>query len=148
MTGAASRADLERTASAYGAEAERYRAAGEWGNQTIVEVFRGHVERRPAALAVATVEGALTYYELDRRSDALALGLVDAGLQPGDPVIFQMGNELRNRDRVRTVRSRRGSFRSAASRTTGCTRSARLRRRRGHGPMSFRPTTARTTSPA
>ncbi|MGB8386392.1 AMP-binding protein [Mycobacterium sp.] len=94
MTGAASRADLERTASAYGAEAERYRAAGEWGNQTIVEVFRGHVERRPAALAVATVEGALTYSELDRRSDALALGLVEAGLQPGDPVIFQMGNEL------------------------------------------------------
>ncbi|KKC06912.1 hypothetical protein AWC17_29250 [Mycobacterium nebraskense] len=80
--------------SAYGAEVERYRAAGEWGDQTIVEVFRGHVARRPAALAVVTVEGALTYGELDRRSDALALGLTEAGLRPGDPVIFQMGNEL------------------------------------------------------
>ena len=48
----------------------------------------------PTALAIATVEGALTYAELDRRSDVVALGLVDAGLQPGDPVIFQMGNEL------------------------------------------------------
>ncbi|KLO46662.1 hypothetical protein ABW17_02140 [Mycobacterium nebraskense] len=94
MTGPKLRADSERVVSAYGAEAERYRAAGEWGDQTIVEVFRGHVARRPAALAVVTVEGALTYGELDRRSDALALGLTEAGLRPGDPVIFQMGNEL------------------------------------------------------
>ncbi|ORB04977.1 hypothetical protein BST30_15815 [Mycobacterium mantenii] len=79
---------------AYGAEADRYREAGEWGDQTIVEVLRGHAERRPTARAVATVDGSLTYAELDRWSDALALGLVDAGLQPGDPVIFQMGNEL------------------------------------------------------
>ncbi|MCV7118312.1 AMP-binding protein, partial [Mycobacterium nebraskense] len=94
MTGPKLRADSERVVSAYGAEVERYRAAGEWGDQTIVEVFRGHVARRPAALAVVTVEGALTYGELDRRSDALALGLTEAGLRPGDPVIFQMGNEL------------------------------------------------------
>ena len=94
MTATTLRADIERVVSAYGAEANRYRAAGEWGDQTIVEVFRGHVARRPTAAAVATVEGALTYAELDRRSDALALGLVDAGLRPGDPVIFQMGNEL------------------------------------------------------
>lgn len=94
MTGTTLQADIERVVGAYGAEADRYHTAGEWGEQTIVEVFRGHVARRPAALAVATVEGALTYSELDRRSDALALGLVDAGLRPGDPVIFQMGNEL------------------------------------------------------
>ena len=94
MTATTLRADIERVVSAYGAEADRYRAAGEWVDQTIVEVFRGHVARRPTAAAVATVEGALTYAELDRRSDALALGLLDAGLRPGDPVIFQMGNEL------------------------------------------------------
>ena len=94
MTGTTSRADLERVVGAYGAEAQRYRASGEWGDHTIVGVLRGHAARRPAALAVATIEGALTYAELDRRSDAVALGLIDAGLQPGDPVIFQMGNEL------------------------------------------------------
>ncbi|MCX2934324.1 AMP-binding protein [Mycobacterium sp. CVI_P3] len=94
MSRATVRADVERAVNAYGVEADLYRAAGEWGDRTIVDVFRGHVAHRPTALAVATVEGALTYAELDRRSDALALGLIDAGLQPRDPVIFQMGNEL------------------------------------------------------
>lgn len=94
VTGMRVRGEVERVVSAYGGQADRYRAAGEWGDRTIVEVLRGHVGRRPAALAVATVEGALTYAELDRRSDALALGLIEAGLAPGDPVIFQMGNEL------------------------------------------------------
>jgi len=94
VTTARVQADAERAVRAYGAEADRYRAAGEWGDQTIVEVFRAHAACRPTALAIATVEGSLTYAELDRRSDALALGLVDAGLVPGDPVIFQMGNEM------------------------------------------------------
>jgi 2,3-dihydroxybenzoate-AMP ligase len=94
MTAAKVRANLQRAVSAYGAEGDRYRAAGEWGEKTIVGVFREHVARRPTASAIATIEGALTYSELDLRSDALALGLLDAGLQPGDPVIFQMGNEL------------------------------------------------------
>lgn len=84
----------DRVVRAYGAEGDRYRAAGEWTDKTIVDAFRIHVVRRPMALAIATVEGALTYQELDQRSDAVALGLVDAGLQPGDRVIFQMGNEL------------------------------------------------------
>ncbi|HET6948797.1 MAG TPA: AMP-binding protein [Acidimicrobiales bacterium] len=87
-------AAAERALATYGTEAERYRAAGEWAGRTIVEVLRGHAARRPTALAIATVEGALTWEELDLRSDALALGLVDAGLEPGDPVVFQMGNEL------------------------------------------------------
>ncbi len=94
MTAQELRTDIERVENAYGADAARYRAVGEWGEKTIVEVFRGHVARRPTAIASATIEGALTYAELDRRSDAMALGLIDAGLRPGDPVIFQMGNEL------------------------------------------------------
>ncbi len=88
------RVDLGRAARAYGTAADGYRNAGEWGDRTIVEVLRGHAARRPAAIAVATIEGPLTYAELDRRSDALAVGLAEAGLAPGDPVIFQMGNEL------------------------------------------------------
>ena len=92
MTGV--RSDVERAVGAYGPQADVYRAAGEWGGQTLVGVLRSHVESRPAAVAIATIEGELTYDELDRRSDAMALGLVDAGLQPGDAVIFQTGNEL------------------------------------------------------
>jgi non-ribosomal peptide synthetase component E (peptide arylation enzyme) len=78
----------------YGEDAEAYRRAGEWGNRTIPDVLHDWAGRRGNALAVATIEGALTYAELDSRSDAVALGLVDAGLEPGDPVLFQMGNEL------------------------------------------------------
>jgi non-ribosomal peptide synthetase component E (peptide arylation enzyme) len=81
-------------ASAYGDDAARYRASGDWRGQTIVEVLRGHAAARPDALAVATVEGALTWSELDEQSDVLGAGLLAGGLEPGDPVIFQMGNEL------------------------------------------------------
>jgi len=94
MTRAAVRADVERAVRAFGAEADVYRTTGEWGDRTIAEVFRGHAARRPTAVAVATIEGALSYAELDLRSDAVAAGLLDAGLHPGDPVIFQAGNEL------------------------------------------------------
>jgi len=83
-----------RVVGAYGAHADVYRQSGDWTDRTIADVFRGWAARQPTALAVATVEGALTYEELDLRSDALALALVDAGLVPGDPVMFQMGNEL------------------------------------------------------
>jgi non-ribosomal peptide synthetase component E (peptide arylation enzyme) len=85
---------VDRAVGAFGAEAERYRSSGDWGNQTIVDAFRASVARRPDGLAVASVEGALTYTELDRRSDGFALGLVEAGLDPGSSVVFQMGNEL------------------------------------------------------
>jgi 2,3-dihydroxybenzoate-AMP ligase len=83
-----------RVVAAYGAHADLYRSSGDWSDRTITGVFRDWAARQPTALAVATIDGALSYEELDRRSDALALGLVDAGLVPGAPVMFQMGNEL------------------------------------------------------
>jgi len=83
-----------RAVSAYGLEAERYRTSGDWGGRTIVEAFRASAVLRPSALAVASVEGTLTYDELDRGSDLVALGLLDAGLAVGDPVVFQVGVEL------------------------------------------------------
>jgi non-ribosomal peptide synthetase component E (peptide arylation enzyme) len=88
------RAAAERAVSRYGEHAELYRSTGQWQNRTLTDAFRASAERRPAALAVATIEGALTYAELDVRSDCFALALVDAGLEPGAPVIFQLGNEL------------------------------------------------------
>jgi 2,3-dihydroxybenzoate-AMP ligase len=86
--------EATRAVGAYGAMAERYRASGDWAGVTLVQAFRRSAARRPGSLAVASVEGSLTYEELDRRSDLLALGLVEAGLEPGDPVVFQMGVEL------------------------------------------------------
>jgi 2,3-dihydroxybenzoate-AMP ligase len=84
----------QRAVEAYGDQADLYRRSGDWTDRTIVDAFRASVARRPGGPAIATVEGVLTYEELDRWSDALALGLVDAGLAPGEPVLFQMGNEL------------------------------------------------------
>jgi len=86
--------EATQAVGAYGAMAERYRASGDWAGVTLVQAFRRSAARRPGSLAVASVEGSLTYEELDRRSDLLALGLVEAGLEPGDPVVFQMGVEL------------------------------------------------------
>ena len=103
--------------------------------------------RRPTALAIATVEGALTYAELDRRSDALALGLIDAGLQPGDPVIFQMGNELE------TVIAFYGVLKAGLVPVCSIPNHrlhevTHIATATGRGPTSSRPTTAPTTSPA
>jgi 2,3-dihydroxybenzoate-AMP ligase len=83
-----------RAVSAYGEMAERYRSTGDWSGRTITEAFGSSVARRPHALAVASVEGSLSYEDLDQRSDLLALGLIEAGLEPGDPVVFQMGVEI------------------------------------------------------
>ena len=102
--------------------------------------------RRPEVLAVATVEGALTYEELDRRSDALALGLVEAGLEPGDPVVFQMGNELE------TVVACYGVLKAGLVPVCSIPNHRLARgeprswRRPGRGRTSSRPTTATTTS--
>jgi 2,3-dihydroxybenzoate-AMP ligase len=71
-----------------------YRESGEWQHATIVAAVQTAVRDRQDALAIATVEGALSHRELDVGSDRLALGLLNAGLEPGDAVVFQVGNEL------------------------------------------------------
>ena len=141
MTGV--RSDVERAVGAYGPQADVYRAAGEWGGQTLVGVLRSHVESRPAAVAIATIEGELTYDDLDRRSDAMALGLVDAGLQPGDASSSRRETSWKLSSRC-TVFSRRGLYQSAVSRTTDCTRLPTSPRRQGRAPTFFRRTTATT----
>ncbi|MFI6586178.1 AMP-binding protein [Embleya sp. NPDC050493] len=48
--------------------------------------------RFPDRIAVVGEGGALTYAELDRRTDLIAAGLVRLGVRPHDPVIFQVAN--------------------------------------------------------
>jgi non-ribosomal peptide synthetase component E (peptide arylation enzyme) len=84
----------ERAVGSYGDHAEFYRRTGQWSDRTIVEQFRAIRRRFPQNLAIATIEGSLTFEELDTRSDRFALGLVDVGLDPGSPVVFQLGNEM------------------------------------------------------
>ncbi len=73
---------------------QRYRTAGTWGVRTISEEFHAVAERFPARDAVVGIDGRLTYAELDRRTDQLAVGLHRIGLRPGDPVLFQVSNRL------------------------------------------------------
>ncbi|MFC4501046.1 MULTISPECIES: (2,3-dihydroxybenzoyl)adenylate synthase [Streptomyces] len=72
----------------------RYRAAGFWSDRTLAQEFRAVADTHPDHLAVVTPDARLTYAELDRRTDRIALGLRDLGLRPGDRVLLQMTNHV------------------------------------------------------
>ncbi|MFJ2960657.1 amino acid adenylation domain-containing protein, partial [Streptomyces sp. NPDC087270] len=54
--------------------------AGEVGASTVLELFRGWVERTPDAAALCSERRTLSYAEVDARSDVLARGLVARGV--------------------------------------------------------------------
>jgi 2,3-dihydroxybenzoate-AMP ligase len=70
----------------------RYREAGVWGTRTIMQEMRCIVDEHPDALALITQEQRLTYAELDQRADLVAAGLLELGLQPGEPALLQCTN--------------------------------------------------------
>ena len=72
----------------------RYRAAGVWSDRTLAQEFRAVADRHPDRLAVITPDARLTYAELDRRTDRIAIGLRDLGLLPGDRVLLQVTNHV------------------------------------------------------
>ena len=76
------------------AVADRYRRAGHWGSLPIAAEFRAVATRVPDLDAVVAPDGTLTYRELDEQADRMALGLVQLGLTPGQPVIMQVSNRL------------------------------------------------------
>ncbi|MGY1616587.1 (2,3-dihydroxybenzoyl)adenylate synthase [Geodermatophilus sp. SYSU D00691] len=69
-----------------------YRAAGLWGDATIVQEFQRVAAAHPHRDALVTPAGTLTFAELDARTDRIAHGLGGLGLRPGDPVVFQVTN--------------------------------------------------------
>jgi non-ribosomal peptide synthetase component E (peptide arylation enzyme) len=71
-----------------------YREAGLWGTATIAGELHRVAEEHPDGDAVVALDGRLTFRELDARTDGLAVGLAEAGLEPGDPVLFQVTNRL------------------------------------------------------
>lgn len=58
----------------------------------VIRYFRANARRRPAALAIRSAQGDLTYAELDRRSDGLCAGLRRLGVGAGDRVCVMMAN--------------------------------------------------------
>ncbi|WP_030169822.1 MULTISPECIES: AMP-binding protein [Actinomycetes] len=74
--------------------AEQYRRSGSWTDQPVADRLHRTVLRYPDRVAVVTDTGSLTYDELGRRTDQIAAGLADVGLEPGDPVLFQVTNRI------------------------------------------------------
>jgi 2,3-dihydroxybenzoate-AMP ligase len=75
-------------------KAEQYRRSGSWTDQPVADRLHRTVLRYPDRVAVVTETGSLTYNEMGRRTDQIAAGLVDVGLEPGDPVLFQVTNRI------------------------------------------------------
>lgn len=71
-----------------------YRRNGLWGNDTIATEFHRVATNAPGREAVRTKDSSCTYGELDERTDQVALGLIRAGLEPGDRVVLQITNRL------------------------------------------------------
>ena len=72
----------------------RYLASGAWDATPLAGRFRAIAERFGARTAVIDQLGSITYSELDIRSDQVAAALLEHGIRPGNPVLFQVGNSI------------------------------------------------------
>lgn len=67
-------------------DAAEYRAAGWWGDVTLVDHVRRHAAERPDAPAYVADGGVMTWSQLLAASERIAGTLVDLGLEPGTRV--------------------------------------------------------------
>jgi cyclohexanecarboxylate-CoA ligase len=80
------------------AEAERFRAEGQWRDRTFLDDFLEHATSQPdKAAIVAYAKGraipqVVTYGQLGAYVDRFAATLLDLGVHPGDVVSIQMAN--------------------------------------------------------
>jgi len=72
--------------------ARRYREKGYWRDLPLAEEFGPVFMRHAKRVAVIDRDAHITYAEIDRVSDRLALNLLDAGLAPLDRVVVQLPN--------------------------------------------------------
>ena len=72
--------------------ARRYREKGHWRDLPLAAEFAPVFRRHAKRVAVIDRDAHITYAEIDRVSDRLALNLLDAGLAPLDRVVVQLPN--------------------------------------------------------
>ncbi len=72
--------------------AKRYRERGYWADKSLAQEFKAVFERYADRVALIDRDRTITYAEMDRLSDNLALNLLDAGLQPLNRVVVQLPN--------------------------------------------------------
>ena len=85
-----------RNAGRYPRFSEEYRqrwiAGGNWGDRTLHDLFDESVAEGPDDVALVTAERRYSFSEFKEISDALAAGLIGAGVEPGDLVSVQLPN--------------------------------------------------------
>lgn len=74
--------------------ARRFRGKGYWRDRSLAEEFAPVFERYAERVAVIDRDARITYAEVDRASDRLALNLLEAGLAPLDRVVVQLPNVI------------------------------------------------------
>jgi 2,3-dihydroxybenzoate-AMP ligase len=74
--------------------ARRYRAKGYWKDRPMRASFRDWCTAYADRIALSDAEQSVTFRELDEKSTALALNLLDLGLAPGDTVVVQLPNVI------------------------------------------------------
>ena len=72
--------------------AKRYREKGYWLDKTLPQEYRIAFDKYEKRVALLDRDRSITYGELDRMSDNLALNLLDAGFQSLDRVVVQLPN--------------------------------------------------------
>ena len=74
------------------ADVARWHAAGALTGETLADGFRTAAARHAERDALLWLDGRQSYAALDARSDRVALGLLELGLEPLDRVVFQLTN--------------------------------------------------------
>ena len=72
--------------------AKRYRDKGYWIDKTLAQEYRIAFDKYENRVALLDRDRSITYGELDRMSDNLALNLLEIGFQPLDRVVVQLPN--------------------------------------------------------
>ena len=70
----------------------RWSATGQWADRTLHDLFDETVAAKPDALAIVTKDRRITFAEFKAGADALAAGLLGAGIGAGDLVSVQLPN--------------------------------------------------------
>ncbi len=72
--------------------AKRYRERGYWIDKSLAQEYRIAFEKYESRVALLDRDRSITYGELDRMSDNLALNLLEAGFKSLDRVVVQLPN--------------------------------------------------------
>ncbi|MGQ4807983.1 Medium-chain fatty-acid--CoA ligase [Candidatus Entotheonellaceae bacterium PAL068K] len=71
---------------------QQYTRSGPWPSKTICTYLDAAIQRHPEKTAIVDPFGRLSYAELGRLSDRLALAFLNLGIDTGDVVSFQLPN--------------------------------------------------------